>query len=225
MKGMFRFWVAVGLLSTLMGCSGKPDTARAAAPENANAAAPTAPVIAAEPDKADKPVENTITIPAGTKLHIVLIDALSTDRNHPGDRFSASLSQPVIVDGETVLPERTKVNGRVTDVARSGRVKGRASIRLVLTGVVRNGKRFEISTKPFVEVAQSTKKRDGAIIGGGTGIGALIGGIAGGGKGALIGAAIGAGGGTGTVLATRGKELQYPSETRMTFTLSSSLVL
>jgi hypothetical protein len=69
----------------------------------------------------------------------------------------------------------------------------------------------------------ATKKRDAAIIGGGAGLGAAIGAIAGGKKGAGIGAAVGGGAGTGTVLATKGKELNYPPETRLSFTLASPL--
>jgi hypothetical protein len=95
----------------------------------------------------------------------------------------------------------------------------------VLTDIVRSGKDIPISTKSFVAVAQNTKKRDAAVIGGGTGVGALIGGIAGGGKGAAIGAAVGAGAGTGTVLATKGKELHYPPETKLSFTLANPVTL
>jgi len=80
-----------------------------------------------------------------------------------------------------------------------------------------------IETKPYRAVAESTKKRDAAIIGGGAGLGAAIGAIAGGGKGAAMGAAIGGGAGTGTVLATKGKEIHYSPETRISFTLAASV--
>jgi hypothetical protein len=116
------------------------------------------------------------------------------------------------------------VRGRVVDAKESARVKGRASIQLTLTDIVRdNQKDVTISTKTYTAVAESTTKRDAAIIGGGAGVGAAIGAIAGGGKGAAIGAAVGGGAGTGTVLATKGKEVHYPPETRLTFTLSSSV--
>jgi hypothetical protein len=72
-------------------------------------------------------------------------------------------------------------------------------------------------------VAEATKKRDAAIIGGGAGIGAAIGAITGGGKGAAIGAAVGGGAGTGTVLATKGKEIRYGAETVLTFTLAGAV--
>ena len=50
--------------------------------------------------------------------------------------------------------------------------------------------------------------------------GAAIGAIAGGKKGAAVGAAVGGGGGTAAVLATKGKEVEYPAESRLTFTLA-----
>ena len=163
-----------------------------------------------------------ITIPAGTRLRVTLIDGVSTTKSSPGDQFLASLVEPVIVDGKMVLDKTTKLRGRVVDVRESGRVKGRASITLKLTGVVReNGETVAISTNSYTAVAEPTKKRDAAIIGGGAGVGAAIGAIAGGGKGAAIGAVAGAGAGTGTVLATKGKELHYPPETRLSFTLAS----
>ena len=152
--------------------------------------------------------EPKVVIPAGTHFRIALIDAVSSDKSRPGDSFMASLAEPIVVDGKTVLEKGTRVQGRVVDAKESGRV---------------NGKSLSISTKPYRAVAESTKKRDAAIIGGGAGVGAAIGAIAGGGKGALVGAAIGGGAGTGTVLATKGKEIHYSPETRIPFILANSV--
>src|SRR5262245_22354307 len=161
-----------------------------------------------------------ITIPAGTRFRVALIDGVSSNQSSAGDQFMASLTAPVVIAGKTVLAKGTKVRGRVVDVNESGRVKGRASIQLKLTDIVRDNGNTAISTKTFSAVAEPTKKRDAAIIGGGAGLGAAIGAIAGGGKGAAIGAAVGGGAGTGTVLATKGKEIHYGPETRLTFTLA-----
>lgn len=164
------------------------------------------------------------TIPAGTRLHVALIDGVSSEDSSSGQQFMASLTDPLVIDGKTVLAKGTKVRGRVVDAKESGRVKGRASIQLRLTDIVRdNARNVAIDTKTFSAVAETTKKRDAAIIGGGAGLGAAIGAIAGGGKGAAIGAAVGGGAGTGTVLATKGKEIHYPPETRLTFTLAQSV--
>jgi hypothetical protein len=231
MNRISQSFLAATLIAMLAACgANKADSNTAGSDKTspqsmAKVALPDKTSTEAPENPSDEPAVKEVTIPAGTRLHIVLSDALSTQKNRPGDQFSASLAAPVVVEGETLLPEHTKIKGRVTDVAESGRVKGRASIRLVLTAIVHRGKQVPISTKPFVAVAQSTTKRDAAIIGGGTGLGALIGGIAGGGKGAAIGAAVGAGGGTGTVLATKGKELHYPPETKMSFTLAKPAVL
>src|SRR5437762_3802941 len=96
---------------------------------------------------------------------------------------------------------------------------------LALTNVLDGQKEYPISTSAHSVEAQSTKKRDVGIIGGAAGIGAAIGAIAGGGKGAAIGAAAGGGAGTGTVLLTKGKEILYPPETRLSFTLANTVAI
>lgn len=167
-----------------------------------------------------KPVPK-VTIPGGTRLRVALIDGVSTTNSSPGDQFMASLAEPVIVKGKMVLEKGTKVRGRVVDVNPSGRVKGRARIQMILTDIVRDDKNIPVSTKPYLAVAEATKKRDAGVIAGGAGVGAAVGAIAGGKKGAAVGAAVGGGAGTGAVLATKGKELHYPPETRLSFTLAS----
>jgi hypothetical protein len=161
-----------------------------------------------------------VIIPAGTALHVRLNEGVSASKSEPGNEFSATLSDPIVVNGKTVLPQGAHVVGRVVDAKESGRVKGRAELRLVLTSVARNGKSVPVETQTYVGVAKSTKKRDAGVIGGAAGVGAVIGAIAGGGKGAATGAAIGGAGGTGAVLATRGADVHYPPETRLTFVLS-----
>jgi hypothetical protein len=162
-------------------------------------------------------------IPSGTVLKVALIDGLGTDTNSTGDRFLASLAEPVLIDGRTLLPKGTKVRGRVIDAEDSGRVKGLASIRLALTEIMPGDRTVAITTDTFAATAENSKKRDAEIIAGGAGVGAVIGAIVGGKKGAGIGAATGGGGGTGVVLATKGKEIRYPPETRLNFTLASSV--
>ena len=207
------YLVSIAILtSTLIGCNREPAAA------SADSTAASAGAVR------DKQIpEPKVMVPAGTRLRITLTDAVSSDKSRPGDSFLAVLAEPIVIDGKTVFEKGTKVRGLVVDAKESGRVKGRASIQLTLTEIVRSGNPLNISTKPYSAVAESTKKRDAAIIGGGAGLGAAIGALAGGGKGALIGAGIGGGAGTGTVLATKGKEIHYSPETRLTFTLARSV--
>jgi hypothetical protein len=63
------------------------------------------------------------------------------------------------------------------------------------------------------------------VAGGAAGVGAAIGAIAGGKKGAGVGAIVGGAAGTGTVLATKGKEVEVGSESRVKFTLEKDAEL
>jgi hypothetical protein len=165
------------------------------------------------------------SVPEGTELTVALIDSISTGTNNAGDAFAASLAEPLVVKGQTVAAKGAKVNGRIVDAEGSGRVSGKANIRLVLTSIVDGGKTYPIVTKPFVAEAESSTGRDAGIVGGAAGIGAAIGAIAGGKSGAAKGAVIGGAAGTGTVLATKGKEVEFGSESRLKFTLEKSASL
>ena len=214
MKYILYFASIAILAVNLIGCNREPVAASA----DANSVNPSS---AAVPDKQiDEP---KVVVPAGTRLRVTLTNAVSSDKSRPGDSFLAVLAEPIVIDGKTVFEKGTKVRGVVVDAKQSGRVKGRASIELRLTEIVRGANALNISTKSYSAVAESTKKRDAVLIGGGAGLGAAIGALAGGGKGALIGAGIGGGAGTGTVLATKGKEIRYSPETRIIFSLARSV--
>jgi hypothetical protein len=204
---------------------------QAAAPvRRAQSKAKSAPV-AAPPEQWHEepkplPVATKYTLPAESQISVRLIDSLSTETNKAGDTFLASLAEPLVVNGVTLFPRDTSVGGRILSLEEPGRVKGVASIAIELTEIQPSqGSPVALETEPFREIAKGEKKKDAAIIGGGAAIGTAIGAIAGGGKGAAIGALAGAGGTSGYVLATKGKQLKYPSETLMTFKLAEPLTV
>ena len=166
-----------------------------------------------------------VAVPSGTKIEIRLDHGISTDKNSPGDSFSAILNAPLIVDGNTLAPAGSKVTGQLTRVKESGRIQGRANLTMVLRELQVGENNYALSTDPVTLVAPGTKRRDAEIIGGGAAAGSAIGAIAGGGVGAAIGAGIGAGSGTGVVLATKGKEISYGPESRFTLSLSEPVYL
>jgi hypothetical protein len=215
MKRVLYFLSIAILAGNFIGCNRRPEAA------NTDSTSSTRDSTFATRDV--QIPEPKVVIPAGTRLRVALTEPISSDKSRPGDHFMGVLAEPIVIDGNTVLEKGTKVRGLVVNARGSGRVKGRASIQLTLTQIMRGGGSLSISTKQYSAVAESTKKRDAAIIGGGAGLGAAIGALAGGGKGALIGAGIGGGAGTGTVLTTRGKEIHYSSETRIPFTLAHSV--
>ncbi|MGH9703305.1 MAG: hypothetical protein ACRD4K_08010 [Candidatus Acidiferrales bacterium] len=166
-----------------------------------------------------------VTVPAATSLHVVLDQTLSSARSRPGDQFEASLAEPVVLEGVTVIPRHSHVRGRVVDADASGRLKGVAKLEITLASVEVNGKWYDLDTNSSTHVGQNHNKRNGVLMGGGAGLGALVGGLAGGGKGALIGAAAGAGAGTAGAAATGKKDISFPAETPLTFRLKSSITI
>ena len=190
------------------------------------AMANTAPApMAATPARPSAPVVRAVTIPQGSTLAVRLIDPIDTKTAQAGDTFRASLSAPLVVNEETVVPANVDVEGKVVEAKSAGRFAGQSSLTLELTGLNMNGENYNLQSNQWTKQASSTGKKTATKVGVGTALGAIVGGIAGGGKGAAIGAAAGAGAGTGVQAATGGEEILLPSETMLNFTLSNSLTV
>jgi hypothetical protein len=168
-----------------------------------------------------------ITVPAGTRLSIVLDTSVGSDTSRVEEPVHAHLAQPVVVRGVTVLPAGSSVSGVVTSAARSGKVKGLAHVAMRFDSVTPKGEdaRYQIRTTAVGRTAEATKKKDALEIGGAAAGGAIIGALVGGKKGALIGGAAGGGGGTAVVLSTRGKEVHVPKGARLMLKLSAPLTI
>ena len=173
-------------------------------------------------DNSDAPVPTqtggAVSIPRDTILAIELLNPISTDVSHRGDRFQARVVEPSQYAGFIV-------EGRVAEVKRPGKVKGVAQLQLAFDQIRSPDNRTaelraelmeitpmgdqqpEVDSEGGVKGRDSTKD-DAAKVGAASGIGAIIGAIAGGGKGAAIGAIIGGGAGTAGVMTQRGKDLR-----------------
>ena len=117
-------WVYAALLAGLcVACGGGSDSSH-----QASAAAGEEAKTASAPEKSAEPVYKEVTLPAGTTLRLELKSAVASDTSKVEDPVRAVLRQAVTVDGREVLPAGTEFAGTVTDVARSGRVKGLARI-------------------------------------------------------------------------------------------------
>lgn len=174
--------------------------------------------VATEGSSATSPGEwREVTVPAGTRLPIVLETTVGSDISRVEQPVQARISRAVIVRGQTVIPQGSGISGVVTDATRSGRVKGRAHVAVRFDTLEPRGsaERYPIRTAPVGRVAQATKGKDAVEILAPAAGGAIVGRLLGGRKGALIGAAAGGGAGTAVVLSTRGKEIHLPRGARL----------
>jgi hypothetical protein len=159
-------------------------------------------------------------------IPVRLVDGLTSERNLPGDSFTATLDRELVVDGFVIAERGARVEGRVVASDKGGRVQGVASLAVELVRLrTSDGQTVAIRTDGFERRAEQTRQQDAARIGGGAALGAVIGALAGGGKGAAIGAGVGGGAGAGTVMATRGNAAKLPSETRVTFRLKTPVTI
>lgn len=172
-------------------------------------------------------------VPAGTVLTVKLETTLATFSNKPGDPFRGSLTQPVIVSGQTLIPAGAVVEGRVTKVSEPRRISGKPTIGILPeTVILPSGERYYLDATltdtniPGSDVNSEGQfkgnghdRRDTIEQGGGAAGGMVIGGLAGGPVGVLVGGVIGAGAGTGYWLAKH-RSAVLPAGTQLTLELN-----
>src|SRR5438874_9498555 len=183
--------------------------------------------------------QTNLSLPAGTAFKVKLEKTLSTFTSKEGDPFSGRVTAPVLLDGKTVIPVGTTVQGRVTKVNEPRRIAGKPTIGIFPeTVILPSGERYMLNAV-LVDTnlhngsdvnTEGQFKGDGhdgkdlTEVGFGTGGGMLVGGLAGGGKGLLIGGAVGA---TATVAHWLGKRRSaaLPSGTELLLELNRPLEL
>src|SRR5579862_8009251 len=169
------------------------------------------------------PAPPTFTLAQGTTVPVRLQETLDTRRNRSGDRFTATLDEPLVSGDRVVLPKGTQFSGHIAESRPSGRFKGRGRLILALDSFEWNGQQYSVQVASAARWSGGHKKRNWLWIGGGAGSGAAIGAGAAGPPGALIGAGAGAAAGTVGALITGPRQVQLPIETRVTFRLQAAV--
>jgi hypothetical protein len=193
-------------------------------PDGPQADAP--PPVASKPVDAQPPISSErITIPAGTRVGVVLQNGISTRNAKPGDSVYLQTSFPITQNNRIVIPVGSYLRGALLESKRPGKIKGKGEFRLRLdTLILPNGYTVSLNAAPRSADSggKETMDPEGKVTGPGgkgkdagtiaetTATGAGIGAIAHGVKGLGIGAGIGAAAGLAAVLLTRGPEAELP---------------
>jgi hypothetical protein len=163
------------------------------------------------------------TIPLGTHISVITDQTISSKDAKIGQPVTGTIAKDVVVGGKVVIPKGSVAKLSVSSVQASGRLSTPAKLYLRLRTVTLKGKTYSFATSSAGRTEKGKGKRDAGFIGGGAAGGAAIGALAGGGKGAAIGAAAGAGAGTAGAAATGKKEVEFPAESRLTFTTRAAV--
>lgn len=180
-----------------------------------------------EPQPAEDPEPpRQVTLEPGMTLTVRTLETLSSDRVSAGDTFSATLAEPLVINGLVIAERGARVDGRIISAQRAARMNGRSEIGLALSHIMTaDGQRIAISTDPWSKTGSGSGMTQAEKIGSGAALGAVIGAIAGGGTGAAIGAAIGSGAGVGAAVATRAKPVTVPTESVIRFRVTSRITI
>lgn len=183
----------------------------------------------------------TLTVPSGTIFNCKLSQTLSTASNTQGQLFAATLIEPLIVNGNQIVPAGATIRGRIASLSRPGRIKGVGEMLLVPeTLAFPNGQTFTIDAvllhmigAPGARIAnpegvvrgRAGKLRDLKEVGIGIGGGGLLGTMIGGLHGAFVGGMIGGTAGLVDSFRRRGPDLTLPRGTELKFELNRQLVV
>ena len=165
------------------------------------------------------------TVPQGTAISVVTDQAISSKTASIGQTVTGTVAKDVTAGGKVIIPKGSATKLTVSGVQASGRLSTPAKLYLRLRTVTVGGKTYTFATSSAGRTEGGKGKRDAGFIGGGAAGGAIIGALAGGGKGAAIGAAAGAGAGTAGAAATGKKDIEFPAETRLTFTTRTDVAI
>jgi hypothetical protein len=166
---------------------------------------------------------SSLTIPSGTVIKVRMIDAVDSETSQLGQTFQASLDDPIVIEGQTVVPRGADIVAKLVEDKQSGKISGRTELTLDLVSMRVNGRMIDLTTQEVTTSSGSRGAKSAKVIGGAAAVGAVLGGIFGGGKGAAIGATSGAGAGGAVQVLTKGQRVKIPAETRLSFTLQNSV--
>ena len=80
--------------------------------------------------------QNMYVVPSGTRLPLILHNAVTTRNAKPGDPVYLETLFPVVIDNRILIPAGSYVQGEIQEAKRPGKVKGTGEIRLRLNSMI-----------------------------------------------------------------------------------------
>lgn len=241
MRGLITILLISGMAFAQAADTPKPADTSA---QDAPASSAPAPAVAASPAPASDP--NAVTIPAGTKIPLTLVQAISTKNAREGDAVYAQTTFPFVLDNRIVIPAGSYIQGRIAHVERAGHGHGRSEILMHFTSIVYPSG-YTVMLPASVENTpgadnKSVKDKEGTIqqdketgkkveeaakngtygtIGGATAGGLATGGL----NGARVGAGVGAAAGIAWALLKRGADVSLPVGTSIEMEIQRAITV
>jgi hypothetical protein len=111
-------------------------------------------------------IPSATKLPEGTPIPIRLRNVLSSASAHAGDNFSATVDEPVVIDGQTLIDRGTPATGRVLEAKPSANSLGRSLasgyLRIVLVSLTVGGRPIMIETSSIFAKGGIREERDAA---------------------------------------------------------------
>ena len=166
-----------------------------------------------------QPPPRIYTLPAGTTVRVVMLDAVDSSVNRVGQTFRAALAFALTSGDTVVVPEGVEVLVVLTEARQAGKLTGSSQLELDLKSIAYLGTTYELKSSTVTEAGVSRGEQSAKRIGIGAVAGAAVGALVGRGKGALIGAGVGAAGTTAYQLVTKGPSVRVPAQAKLDFKL------
>jgi hypothetical protein len=187
------------------------------------AVTPSKPVSKPKPKPSTKPstppsapASTGVDVPAGTAIAVTMNTAITSETAQPGDAWSGTVKEPLIIGTAAPIPAGSVVHG-VVRAAKPAEKGDRALLVLAITSVEVNGRSQDLDATADSLIAGSTRARNVGAVAGGAAAGAILGKAIGGNKGALIGGVLGAGGTAVGVSKTKGYQSTVKEGQELTF--------
>src|SRR5277367_728718 len=105
---------------------------------------------------------STTKLPEGTTIPIRLQSALSSASSHAGETFNATVDEPVVIDGQTLVARGTSATGRVLEAKPSAGSLEPGYLRIVLVSLDLGGTMVAIETSSIFAKGGSREERSPA---------------------------------------------------------------